>query len=965
MRKYDLSGSWGFLLDEERVGIEEGYFLKELEDRITLPSTTAIHKKGKYNTNRESGYLTEEYPFEGYAWYQKKLHVDKEHIGKPIRLYLERSRITHVWIDDKYVGAKDSLCAPHCYMVGDYITKEDVTVTVLVNNADYVTKGGHLTSPDTQTNWNGILGRMELQCFDCLYIEQAQAKVHRKEKKVGLTLKIMNHKLEKQSVTIAMVGDEVRLGTDNTSLSRDKGVLMKQTTCLLLEVGENDVEVDYMLYEPKEWDEYSPVYYELALSIDGREADLVVPFGVRDFEAKGLHFYMNNKKTFLRGKHDGMIFPLTGATPTEVEEWIRILLIAKSYGINHYRYHTCCPPEAAFVAANVVGIYMQPEIPFWGTLADVNEEGYQEKEQEFLIKEGERILETYGNHPSFVMMSLGNELWGSSKRMGEIIAHYKEIDSRHLYTEGSNNFQFTPVILEEDDFYVGVRFSKNRLIRGSYAMCDAPLGFVQTEEPNSVHTYDEHILPERLGDSETATGEIEIQYGTGTKKVKAEKMEELIPTKPVVSHEIGQYAVFPNFKETKKYSGPLKARNFEVFKENFEKAGFGGLEEAYFINSGKLAVECYKLELEAAHRSKYMAGYQILDIQDFSGQGTALVGILDAFMDSKGLITPERWRNFCNDAVIMAGFDSFNVVSATHGSYPVTVSDYRKERSKDAVVEYTLSCGDTEISKGEFSFTMEEQGVATVGEMELFFPEIITSTLVTVTLLIKGTEINNSYEIYVHPAKEAQDETLVKAIEGIDREQDVANTYCINGELVYITASLVKAEELLEQGEKVLLLPTVKEEMSLEGHFCTDFWNYPMFKSISEWMKKPVPVGTMGLLIDNEHEALHDFVSKSYATPQWYHIVMASRVAILDQLSMEYFPIVQMMDNFERNHKLGLLFEGKVKQGRLLICTSKLETILKEEEVVQFAKSVITYMASSAFKPRYQLTMEELRELFV
>ena len=72
------------------------------------------------------------------------------------------------------------------------------------------------------------------------------------------------------------------------------------------------------------------------------------------------------------------------------------------------------------------------------------------------------MLETFGNHPSFVMFSLGNELWGSPERLGEILRHYKEKDSRHLYTQGCNNFQHFPLMVPEDDYFVGVRLSKER-----------------------------------------------------------------------------------------------------------------------------------------------------------------------------------------------------------------------------------------------------------------------------------------------------------------------------------------------------------------------------------------------------------------------------------------------------------------------------------------------------------------------
>lgn len=64
---------------------------------------------------------------------------------------------------------------------------------------------------------------------------------------------------------------------------------------------------------------------------------------------------------------------------------------------------------------------MEPELPFWGTIAAKGEDGYNEEEQDYLINEGIRIIKEFSHHPSFVMMSLGNELWGNRERLGEII----------------------------------------------------------------------------------------------------------------------------------------------------------------------------------------------------------------------------------------------------------------------------------------------------------------------------------------------------------------------------------------------------------------------------------------------------------------------------------------------------------------------------------------------------------------
>lgn len=438
-----------------------------------------------------------------------------------------------------------------------------------------------------------------------------------------------------------------------------------------------------------EWSEYQPALYFLLYQIDEQDNGFV-SFGMRKFCADGTRFTINGKPTMLRGKHDGMIFPRTGYAPTDVNEWIRILQTAKDYGINHYRFHTCCPPDAAFTAADLLGIYMEPELLFWGTIAAPGEEGYQEAEQQYLIALGDQMLDAFGNHPSFVMFSLGNELWGSPERLGEILRHYKARGSRRLYTQGCNNFQHFPLVLPEDDYFVGVRLSKERLIRGSYGMCDAPLGHVQTDRPSTMHQYDTIIFPEQKEDADgEAAEEIEIQYGTGVKKVKVSKSAGgLIPTKPVITHEIGQYEVYPNFREIEKYTGPLKARNFEIFRERLAAKGMLSQAEDFFQCSGALAAACYKEEIEAAMRSQYVAGFQLLDLQDFSGQGTALVGMLDAFMESKGLITPEEWRMFCSDCVLLAQFPSYTLISGEMFTAKVSM---RTVLPQDGTVEWVPS----------------------------------------------------------------------------------------------------------------------------------------------------------------------------------------------------------------------------------------------------------------------------------
>jgi len=935
--KIDLSGIWDFQPDENKAGAVQPF-----GDTITLPGTTSFCKKGRKNEQAELGFLTDEYKFEGWAWFSRKVEIPEDLSGKNAFLYLERTRITTLWWDDTKIGTRNSLCTPHIYDVTDYLSAGVHTITVLVDNTGYPTRGGHMTSPDTQTNWNGITGAIELRFFDKAYLDDIR--IYPDVKNRTLDIKAAVKGADHGILSISACCNDVSYSNEARSY----------------EFSSSKISVSYPLgKDALLWSEFEPNLYRLKIELilDGVTVDTAALLtGLREFKASGDKFTINGTKTFLRGKHDGLLFPLTGFAPTTVDEWLRVMKTSKSYGINHYRFHTCCPPEAAFTAADILGIYMEPELPFWGTVTDENDPDHNQAEQDYLISEGFSILKAFGNHPSFVMMSLGNELWGSRERLNAILKGFKEFDSRPLYTQGSNNFQFTPSILENEDFFCGVRFSRDRLIRGSYAMCDAPLGHVQTDRPGTMKSYDEQICPSIGADTGTDTGFkdadagsaglIEIQFGTGVKTVEATAAESgLIPHIPVVSHEIGQYATFPNFREIDKYTGPLKARNLEAFRKRLEEKGLTDLAEKFFQCSGKLAMACYKEELEAAFRSERLAGFQILDIQDFTGQGTALVGVLDAFMDSKGLITAEEWRGFCSDAVLLAKFEKYNYEAGEDFCAHIELCRYKNTSLGHFRVLWELRDGSGAAEKGEFNLSdPDNANRINIGDIRISMPETPVMKKLTLTLSLQPEDIEKTYDLWVYPRNISLDATGLNIFGSLSRE----------------------AVSLLESGENVLIISKPDStEHSIEGFYCTDFWNYPMFRSISESMNKPVPIGTMGLLINNAHPALRHFPCEEYSTYPWWSIVSNSRSLILDETPREFRPIVQTIDNFERSHKLGLLFECRVLNGNLLVCTCDMEKLKESPEGRQFLFSILSYASSDEFKPGCMIEdAEDLRKFF-
>ncbi|WP_169082447.1 sugar-binding domain-containing protein [Paenibacillus sp. PL91] len=907
-----IAGTWRFHLDALKQGIENQYYKGLMLDEIQLPGTTAENKKGEFNTAREVAHLTETYPLTGYAWYQRDIEIKEEWAGKLIRLYMERTRVTQVWIGEDWKGTQDSVSAPHVYEFGA-IAPGTYTLTVLVDNSGLPIKGGHMTSPDTQTNWNGLLGRIEIQAVELIRLERIQAFPDVSNKSVRFTFQVLNDTSSNADIGISIELADV-VGTAR-SVCKSAGRTLRVSSA----PGCQTVEWEYEMGEDVAlWDEFSPVLYCMQLKWEafaGQEVyrdEQSVSFGMRQFGTEGTQFTNNGRKVFLRGKHDALAFPLTGYSPMTVQEWVKVLSIAKSYGINHYRFHTCCPPEAGFMAADLLGVYFEPELPYWGAFHDPEDEEYDEAKADYLRKEGLRILEAYGNHPSFALFTLGNELHGSRRAMSALLKEYRERDSRRLYAEGANNYFWAPSFSEESDFWVTMRTGHGgSIVRASFSHADLPLGHVQASYPSTLTDY-RHNLPD-------------IQV-------------------PIVSHEIGQYQSFPNFGEIEKYVGVLQARNFEVFRERLQNAGMLDQAEDFFRASGQLAVICYREEIEAALRTPGFGGFQLLDLQDFPGQGTALVGVLDAFMDSKGFIDPEQWREFCSDIVLLARFPRYTYTDDETFEAHLEMANHGANELADVQLEWSLKQGDLLIEAGVTAATDVGQGaLKAVGNLHIKLSKVKAPAKLELELKWKGSAIANHYPLWVYPAK--------------------VNTDPNNG--VQVRRRLdQEVRDLLEDGGRVLLIADQEQLSShIDGAFASDFWCYPMFRSICEGNHAAPAPGTLGILCDERHPALQAFPTEFHSNWQWWPILMNSHSLILDDWPAAFRPIVQVIDNFERNHKLGLIVEAKVGNGSLLVCASDLIGQQHKPEARQLLHSLQSYAASAEFKPSEELSFEQLRSV--
>lgn len=908
-----LEGNWGLQLDTAGAGIAPDWLTKSCTDSLFLPGTTDMGKKGTYNTDMTlTTSLSREYVFEGKALYTKQVDIPEEWDGTSVRLVMERTKPTTIWIDGKEVGANNDISTAQQYDLSSYLFPGTHTVAILVDNGkqavpEKVYGSSHAYSASTQTNWNGIIGDFYLESVPLCGIDDIQLYPDVAKKVVTARVTLRN--------------PDKGVGKGILSFYAEAWNTDKQhkTPVQTIEVDRTKPEQEFELALGDKallWSEFTPALYRLSVSLktDQSVDTEQATFGLRDFKAKGRQFTMNGKVTFLRGKHDACVFPLIAHTAMDVETWRHYFQVAKQYGINHYRFHSWCPPEACFEAADIEGIYLQPELPVWGNI-DIDDTELCD----YLLKEGRNLHRAYSNHASFVMFGLGNEMSGE-EGLAMLIQTFKKEDNRHIYSSGSNNYLGFKGKQADEDYFTTCRVGReddkqfNTHARASFSFADAYDG-----------GYLNHTYPNSEMDFSSANALCDV---------------------PIISHETGQFQVYPNYEEIKKYTGVLKPRNFEIFKKRLEEAGMIDQAHDFMMASGKWSALLYRADIEMNLRTPEWGGFQLLDLQDYPGQGSAYVGILDAFMESKGLIAPEEWRHFCSEVVPLFCTEKFCWTNDEALTGEVEIANYSESDLNSKQLSWTLTDSKQQVlDKGVLPLQVKQGELAKVGTLKPAIASVRKAEKVTLALSIDGTPYRNDYSLWIYPAADKE----------VAPSEDICVTDDLDAHLKYLT-----------EGGKVLWFPSKDKhkDQTVGGLFQTDYWNYRMFRTICENLDRPVSPGTLGILTDPGHPALADFPTEFHTNWQWFPIIKQSYPMILDRLSDDYRPIVQVIDNVERNHKLGLLFEFKVGNGKLLVCMSDLKAVQDKPEARQFYRSILEYMESSAFAPSYSLSAKDLQDLF-
>ncbi|MDS0300646.1 glycoside hydrolase [Halogeometricum sp. S1BR25-6] len=930
-----LAGEWGFALDPDDVGVDERWFESSLGDVISLPGTTDEAEKGAPNPTREPDHLTRRHPYEGAAWYQRTVTISDEWATKRVVLTLERTRSTRLWVDGDPVGRRDSLSTPQEYDLPAALDAGEHVLTVRVDNTSSVlslpgVQRSHAATEHTQTNWNGVVGDVRLDATSPVWVDDVQVVPDPDRGAAAVTVSVGNRTETAVSGRLSLSvraasGDRESAFPAETaefSVGAESGAPRSEPTSPpTAPPASTTVTATFDLGdELRRWDEFSPETYALDVELDatteaesGDEESLTdavsTTFGVCEFEARGTKFVVNGRTTFLRGNVDCCIFPRTGYPPTSRSAWREVFETAAEYGINHYRFHSWCPPRAAFEAADELGVYLQPELPLWNS-----ETAFEDRAaRAFYRAEAKRILDAYGDHPSFVMFALGNELCGDRDAMDELVEHCREHDPRPLYATGSYNFLSESTVTETDDYWTTASVPSPDGAAGDRSRVRAAA--LNERPPSTTRNY-EHLVAD-------------------------------LPM-PVVSHEIGQYQFYPDFGELPKYDGVLAARNLELARDHLEAHRMLDRAAEFAHASGQLALRCYREDAEAALRTPSLGGFHLLALQDFPGQGTALVGVLDSFMDSKGVVDPEAWRRFCAPTVALVEMPSRTWEADETLAATVRLAHYGPTRLAGVAAEWTLKNDEGVVTSGRTDQTDVPQGTVTaLGRVDVDLavdaPAALELVVDVVADGVDGSVATNRYSAWAYPDD---------APEPAACDDDVGETS------VVVRRTFDEAtRNLLTDGADVLLVPK-REDLAhaVDGTFRTDFWSYALFK-------RRAPPGTMGPALDPTHPLFEAFPTADHGDWQWWHLLKRSHPVVLDDAPAEYEPLVRMVDNIERNQRLGLVFETAVGDGGLLVCAADLFAAAAEPSVRQFYDALRTYAASDAFDPDEHLTGEVLRKL--
>ncbi len=905
-----LAGEWRFAIDRTDAGVSERWFTRDLADRIKLPGIlqaqgygdeirtdtpwvvglgdawwklqpAALRDKFSQPGHVEVPFLSQPTRhYLGAAWYQRDLEIPAAWKEHHVSLFLERAHWeTTVWVDDRKIGSCNSLVAPHEFDLG-VLPPGRHRLSVRIDNRQIVRDpqndghgvDGHSVSDALGATWNGIVGRIEVNAASRVWIDDAEA-----------------------FPSVAQKSVLVRVHLGNATGQPGSGTLLvgSVSTPVQWTASGGEAELNVPLgAEASTWDEFHPALHAITVTLKDGGADDTrrVTFGLREVTHRGKDLLINDRVVNLRMTHFGGDFPLTGAPATDVESWKKIIRVCQDYGLNGMRFHSWCPPEAAFTAADELGFYLAPECGLW---APFNPGSTYTK---FLEEETPRLLRAYGNHPSFILLSPSNEPAGRYTQITPAWAKaWHEKDPRRLYAAGTG--WGAPEQVTGGAQYAGL------------------VAFNRTQIRN-------------------AGGWFGRDYRAALEGVGI----------PVLAHEVGQWCAYPDFDVIKEFTGFLRPSNYHIFQYIAEQTGVLEFNHEFAWASGRFQLACYKEEIEANLRTPGLAGYQLLDLHDYLGQGTALIGLVDAFWKPKAYVTAAEMRRFNSTTVPLARLVQRTFTTAETLTAAVELYHFGEKPIAGAAPFWKIT--DTTgriVASGEWPARDVPIGKnIPLGQVSASLAKLAAPGAYKLVVGLKATTAENDWNFWLYPA----------VIEGSSPAD------------VLVTDIWADAEAKLAAGGSVLFTPRATDldpAKSPPMKRVPIFWNNQMTVRPP---RNPTPRfdGMLGLLCDTQHPALAEFPTDRNCDWQWTPLIDNVKSVNLTDAPRELKPIVAAIDDWNRNWRLGVIFECRVGPGRLLVSAIDLKNVTPGGQ--QLRRSLLDYAASEKFHPAAALTPEQVKKLW-
>lgn len=610
----------------------------------------------------------------------------------------------------------------------------------------------------------------------------------------------------------------------------------------------------------------------------------------RKMESKDGNFYVDGAPFYFRATHFGGEYPETGYPATDIQYWKRRMQTIKSYGLNSIRCHSYCPPEAAFQAADEEDVLLLVECDMWNTF----NEGIQMLE--VLRKETERVLRQFGHHPSFAFFSPSNEPGGNwYQPLRDWVRETRKLDEalgyagRRLYTA-------------ESGWFYDVEPSK---VTGT----------------DFLYFHRSNFGPIAGGSIRNAAG---WRGGNYTPSVEGAKL-------PVICHELGQWCAYPDFRIIDKMKGYLRPGNFQIFKEIAEESGLLSHAEDFLWCSGRNQIRLYKEELEANFRTPELKGFELLDIHDYAGQGTALVGFLDVMWQNKGYVTPQEFQAFCGDTVLLLRCPSYVWKQSDCATLPVEVSHFGKTDLQQETLLWTVTDEAGEVFfSGELTDISVARGTCQeVGTISLDFAKVSKSSTLTLKLQLGACSNQWQLTVFAEPKQNRTD--------------------------VLYSRSWQETKEALQQGKTVVFAPQLSE-LSYECPALSIknvFWNGQM---------GPAWIRSLGIVAQPDHPIWQEFPTGKDGGWKWEDILDHARGFWLKDME-EVEPVVRPIDDWNRSLSLGLLYEAKAANGKLFFVSADLEGSFEERPAAYCLKqAILNYASSEAFSPKAAVSLEAIEE---